>query len=70
MVTELFSHLERAPRYDGNPEADLIAMIGGEKYRPKEMPELIGLYSGKYIMAFEPGELKGVLFSVMYPLEY
>ena len=56
--------------YDGNPESESIVLLGGENYRPEEMLALIGLYSGEYIVAFEPGESKGVLLSNVCWLEY
>ncbi len=70
MGAELFSSLEHALDYDGNPESELIALIGGEKHLQEETPALIGLFNGKYIMAFKPGESKGVLLSNVCWLEY
>ncbi len=53
---ELLSRLECAPDYDGNSEARIIAWIGKAEYGLGEMPALIGLYGGEYLVAFQPSE--------------
>ena len=45
----LFAWLERAPEYDKNPKAGLIAWIGKAEYKPEESLALIGLYGGSIL---------------------
>ena len=39
------------------------ALIGGKEYDPDETPEWIGLYGGRYLIVFHPGELWRAVFA-------
>ena len=44
------------------------ALIAGEEYGVDEMPEMLGLYGGRYNIEFHPGESRGVRVRVFGPI--
>ena len=52
----MFTCLECAPNFDGNPEGALHVTLGDIGYNPAMMPVLIGLHGAYYTVLFRPGE--------------
>lgn len=57
IFAELFAGMGCASVYDGNPAGELVAIIGGEEYGPRDTLATIGLYGGWYNVDFRPGDL-------------
>ena len=59
MFVEFFVHMDCVLAYDDIPWGELIAIIGEDKYGPRDTLASIGLYGGWYTIEFRPGELSG-----------
>lgn len=44
---EFFACMECSSAYNGNPEDELVAVMGDNKYGPRGNPASIGLYRGQ-----------------------
>jgi hypothetical protein len=56
-LVELFAHHPLCDWFEGNLMDAFGAFIAGEEYGADETPELLGLYMGRYMIVFHPGEL-------------
>ena len=60
MFAELFTHLECALNFDGNPENALsVALVlteGKVRYDVAMTPALVGLHGAYYTVLFRPGD--------------
>ena len=55
-LVELFARHDYTVQYEGNPADEFCAVVGGVGHGPDKMLEMIGMYGGRLLITFFPGE--------------
>ena len=55
-LAELFARHPSSADFEGNPMDAFRCVIAGGEYGPNQTPRSLGLYGGRYMIEFHPGE--------------
>ena len=56
-LAELFARHSDSSGFEGNPMGRFTAEIEGARFGLNQTPAKIGLFGGRYMIVFQPGEL-------------